>query len=553
MHDLFIIEAPGKAKQLEAILSKTGSPVRVQATKGHLYEMPKKLTPMGIDTSFREFERTLRDHELGERIRSEAKEANRVFVATDADQEGDVIAWDVVELIADIHPDPMRVRLKGMDEESVKAALDDVTPVYKKDAVPGRTRAIIDRMIGGTFSGNGVSVGRVGTALLGLVDSSPPAVERLRLVARAKDGGRPWIADCNVEGVVTGKVARQLTQVSFPSLEFKSETNAISELPAHTGDIMVRAGDRLDMSPKESSNALQKLYEAGRMSYPRSGSRGISKGTMSKVEKILRKAGYDFEGAKVAEKSETETHDAPYPIGNVAVSQDPVRQGHQEGLRTMVGRDLLKSGQSHSNQSADTRKIASFLVGEGFSKEIAAHVAGLDWRREHGPNYPGQERWPDSKVTVRRLDTALLEAAVKNGLGRPSTWANHIEGFLKRDLVDEDMRLTRKGNEWLQASPLALRDPRVSAAIEAACEKTLPGMMDNPDREPWEMLAEKIVTALPDALKAPMRQRIDMTPPQPKKDPLEPFVETVGLDEALKTYKENTYRYDGPAPTFHDD
>ncbi|MTH96696.1 DNA topoisomerase [Roseibium sp. RKSG952] len=553
MHDLFIIEAPGKAKQLEAILSKTGSPVRVQATKGHLYEMPKKLTPMGIDTLFREFERSLRDHELGERIRNEAKEANRVFVATDADQEGDVIAWDVAELIADIHPDAMRVRLKGMDEESVKAALDDVTPVYKKDAVPGRTRAIIDRMIGGTFSGNGVSVGRVGSALLGLVDKHPPAVEQLRLVARAKDGGRPWIVDCKVEGIIDAKVARQLTKVSFPALEFKSETTPTSVPPAHTGDIMVRAGDRLDMSPKESSTALQKLYEAGRMSYPRSGSRGISKGTLSKVEKILRKAGYDFDGSKVAEKSETETHDAPYPIGNVAVSQDPVRQGHQEGLRTMVGRDLLKSGQEHSNQSADTSRIGAFLVNQGFSKNVAAHIAGLDWRRECGPNYPGQQRWPESKVTTRRLDTALLEAAVKNGLGRPSTWANHIEGFIARDLVDDNMKLTQKGSEWLYSSPVALRDPRVSAAIEAACEKTLPGMMDDPEREPWELLAEKIVTALPDALKIPMRSRIDAVPPQPKKDPLAPFVETVGLDEALKTYKENTYKCDGIAPIFHDD
>lgn len=553
MHDLFIIEAPGKARQLEEILSVTGSPVRVQATKGHLYEMPKKLDPMGIDTAFREFERTLRDPELGERIRKEAKEADRVFVATDADQEGDVIAWDVAELIADIHPEPLRVRLKGMDEESIKDAIDDVTPVYKRDAVAGRTRAIVDRMIGGTFSGNGVSVGRIGTALLGMVDKTPPAIETLRLVAPSKDRGRPWIADCNVEGPIDAQVARKLIKVEFPALDFKASTKPLSEKPGHTGDIMVRAGDRLDMSPKESSDALQKLYEAGRMSYPRSGSRGMSKGTLSKVEKILRKAGYNFDSGKVAEKTADDTHDAPYPIGKVAVSQDPVRQGHQEGIRTMVGRDLLKSGQAHAQEVADSALIRKHLVRSGFSEPVAEHIAKLHWRRENGPNYPGQERWPESRVTARRQDTVLLEAAIKNGLGRPSTWASHIEGFLKRGLVDEDMRLTRKGNEWLQSSPVSLRDPRVSAAIEAACEKTLHGMMDDLDREPWELLAEKIVTSLPEELKKPMTAIIDRTPAQPKKDPLAPFAETVGLDDALEKYQENTYQFAAPAPMFDDD
>jgi DNA topoisomerase IA len=99
MPDLFVIEAPGKAKHILEILKSVGFDARVQATKGHMYSMPDRLTPVGIDSGFREFERKLREPEIGQRIRDEAANADRVFIATDADEEGDVIAWDVAELI----------------------------------------------------------------------------------------------------------------------------------------------------------------------------------------------------------------------------------------------------------------------------------------------------------------------------------------------------------------------------------------------------------------------------------------------------------------------
>ena len=72
MPDLFVIEAPGKAKHILEILKSVGLDARVQATKGHIYSMPDRLTPVGIDSGFREFERKLREPEIGQRIRDEA-------------------------------------------------------------------------------------------------------------------------------------------------------------------------------------------------------------------------------------------------------------------------------------------------------------------------------------------------------------------------------------------------------------------------------------------------------------------------------------------------
>ena len=70
-------------------------------------------------------------------------------------------------------------------------------------------------------------------------------------------------------------------------------------------------------------------------------------------------------------------------------------------------------------------------------------------------------------------------------------------------------------------------------------------MMDDPEREPWEILAEKIVTALPDQLRKPLMGSIEQEPPHPKEDPLAPFRETVGLSEILERSQERRYNF-GP-------
>lgn len=548
MPDLFVIEAPGKARHLEELLRHAGMEARVQATKGHLYEMPERLVPLGIDAGFREYARKLRDPEIGERIRREVEAAQRVYIATDADQEGDVIAWDVAELISDICPDPYRVRLRGMDPESVMESIQEATVVSKRDAVAGRTRAIVDRMIGAVFSRDGVAVGRVGTALLGLAAKEKPAVARLRLVAPAKDGGSPWVAECDVRAPIDHATACKLAEIRFPPLDAAGASTPFVRPPSNMGDVMVRAGDVLDMSPKEAERSLQRLYEAGRMSYPRAGSRGISRGALRKVAAALKKAGYPFDEGKVSDKTGNDVHDAPHPIGKVEVQRDPVRMGHEEGLRNLVARDLVRSGQTHVIETGIGSKAAKHLRSEGFAEAVCVAVGALEWRRERGPRYPGQVSWPESEVVVRRPDTVLLEHAVKAGLGRPSTWASHVDSFMGRGLVDENLKLTAKGLEWMAASPQILLDPRISAAIETACERGLKGMMDDPAREPWEILAQKIVSSLPASVREPLSAAVASEAPRPKADPLAPYRPTSGLDDIERAAEASReYRF-APAP-----
>jgi DNA topoisomerase-1 len=300
------------------------------------------------------------------------------------------------------------------------------------------------------------------------------------------------------------------------------------------------------------------------MTYPRAGSRGISKSALRKVHEVLKRSGYEFSADKVAEKKETDVHDAPHPIGKLDIQLDPTKQGFDEGLRTLVARDLVRSGQSHAVQLGVGELAGRHLATLGFSNAVCDFVAKLHWRREVGQRYPGQEAWPKSTVIERRHDTVLLELAKDHGLGRPSTWAGEvivdgvrkptgiIDKFISRKLVDENFQLTEKGKKWVAASPPLLLDPRISAYIEDACEKTLSGMMDHPEREPWEILAERIVSVLPPEIQQPLYNAIDAVPRHSKDDPTAAFRKTTTVDDIMRATREKTYDYAPAMPSLTD-
>lgn len=190
---VWIIEATGKIGCLQKVLEQMNFHPEVIATRGHFCKMPESLSSVAIDKNFHE---TLRvpDESIINRIKDSINVmiengGRDVYIATDDDAEGNVIAYDVYENIKDIIPNPCRVKLTALDKDSLQEALDNMGVVNKEDAIPGRTRAIVDRLIGAAFASQGISAGRVGSAILGIIAKDKPKPYRLNLVARAIDGG----------------------------------------------------------------------------------------------------------------------------------------------------------------------------------------------------------------------------------------------------------------------------------------------------------------------------------------------------------------------------
>lgn len=520
-NEVWIIEAPGKKRYLEETLKLLGRDAFVVFTKGHLYRFPlrekgKKSSPI-IDKNFNDFGREPLDSNILHRIREVVKLCPNVMVATDADQEGDVIAWDVASLIRDIAPNPSRIPLKGMDSDSVLEALSAKGPVKRSAAVPGRTRRIIDILIGSAYSNTGIRVGRIGTALLGMVASEQPTTNFMRLSAPSSDGRSPWIAQCPIKSPITESIAKEIVGLSLPVLD-PVETLDRTFKPQHMGEIMIEAAETLGLSPSETAKAMQASYEAGKLSYPRSSSKGISRAAAVKMKSILAKAGKRANPDLLDTKTEKDVHDSPHPLGAVNLSLDPTKMSAEEGVRLLIARGIARAGMKHKYQRAKGEIVEKFLLSKGIPIKAAKYVGSLEWTRDLGSTIPGKKRWQKSEVYKRRSDAVLLETALKHNLGKPSTWGTHVEAFLKLGLVNSDLALTERGKEWLSRSPVELLDPEFSARIEEACDYVDQDIFKVRGKTPWQASAERIVKSLPPAITDRIIGAISGIPAKPEPD-----------------------------------
>lgn len=237
MQALIIIEAHGKAQAWTRITEAIRMPSLVVATGGHLCHFPASLTPLGID--IRKGQRLDRgrvpDPEKKRNILkavASVPESCPIVIAMDNDVEGDVIAYDVVELILSHFPRRasrmVRVRPGPVTREGVRAALASATRISSRqivaDAVRGRARAVTDRWIGSTFSRMaGVPVGRVRSAVLGatlLLNRAPerlsgrPETGEITFQARSAMGGRPFIARVPLNGTENSARLRRLVALA---------------------------------------------------------------------------------------------------------------------------------------------------------------------------------------------------------------------------------------------------------------------------------------------------------------------------------------------------
>ena len=207
---LVIIEAPGKVRSLSAVLRGLGIAADVWPTRGHLCEHSGSLWPLGILPDGSEPGRVA--DELRVNVLRRMALRRTVLIATDADQEGDVIARDISDVVSDVAAQVKRIHLRALDRESVCAAFADLDRVSLDAATAGDARRIIDRLIGHSFSKSGLPVGRVFSALLRCLADSDPVIGHATLTLPAQDGGRPFVVHVPVRASARAVWEQRVTE-----------------------------------------------------------------------------------------------------------------------------------------------------------------------------------------------------------------------------------------------------------------------------------------------------------------------------------------------------
>lgn len=468
--DLFVLESPGKLRTLRASLASLGIAAEVTATLGHLYGNPPSLRPVAIargdDGVLQETQRGIARPNVMANLRRAIEAADRVFVATDDDQEGDVIAQDIAGVVQQVRPgtDVQRLRAASLGVAGVREALGRAAPLLASDAVPGTARRMADRLIGAAYTdfGAGVVVGRVQSAVLGLCQAGAARRRVATASVPAADGGRPFELTVELPAAITTE-AFAAVAATLPPAVATSVVNGPRVAPMNGGDALLVLESDLGLTIDAAADLLQAMYEAGKISYPRTGCRGVSGHGAEAIARLASVRGIlAFKREALARQSAGDgPHEAVRVLAPDVDLLKPLalRASLHDAAEAVVARRMIEAGVSGTREVAEARGLPLWARSASLTRDSFPR---LPWGRSAAT--------ADVSVRERSPEAALVAAMMAAGIGRPSTWAHHARRLVDRQLVDEQLHLTPTGAASLQAAPAALRLPAGSLAFERAIE-----------------------------------------------------------------------------------
>ena len=171
---LVIVESPSKAKTIGKFL---GGRYKVIASVGHVRDLPKSKLGIDIENDFEPQYISIRGKgDIIKELKKEAKNASKVYLATDPDREGEAISWHLAFLLG-IDPDaPCRIVFNEITERAIKEAIKNPRPIDLSLVDAQQARRVLDRLVGYQISPllwrkvrRGLSAGRVQSAALKII------------------------------------------------------------------------------------------------------------------------------------------------------------------------------------------------------------------------------------------------------------------------------------------------------------------------------------------------------------------------------------------------
>ncbi len=525
---LVIVESPTKVKTIKKFL---GSSYEVMASGGHVRDLPK--SQMGFDPQ-QDYEPkyiTIRGKgDVVAALRKEAKKADKVYLATDPDREGEAISWHLAQALKAEPKKLSRITFNEITKGAVKEALKHPRSIDEDMVDAQQTRRILDRMVGYRISPllwkkvkRGLSAGRVQSVALRIVADREDEInsfipeEYWSLEASLKADGekKPIIAK------FTGKdkkmvlhtekdvqrIIDELHDETFKVKDVKKSTRSRkAPLPFTTSTLQQEASRQLNFSTQKTMRIAQQLYEGldlpgegtvGLITYLRTDSTRISDEADAAARKYIAStygANYVQENQK-AGKAGQKIQDAHEAIRPSDINREPVR------VKEVLSRDqfrlyqliwkrftasrmqdasfeqtsvVIAAGEYRFGVSASRKLFDGFLsvYSDGEDEEKGNTLRG---QLEKGATLHLNELDPKQHFTqppAHYTEASLVRTLEELGIGRPSTYAPTITTLLgRRYLLKEQKNLyvTELGeavNQIMKTSFPTIVDVKFTANLE---------------------------------------------------------------------------------------
>lgn len=487
--NLIIVESPTKAKTLSKFL---GSDYSVEATMGHIMDLPKSELGIDVKKKFKpEYQPVLKTQAAVDKIKKFAKKANKIYLATDPDREGEAISFHVKQIISS-DGKIKRIVFHEITKEAVEEALANPREIDKNLVSAQVARRVLDRLVGYKLSPllwrkvrRGLSAGRVQSVAVRLI------VEREREIEKFKPK-EYWDISCEVKskgkkdqvfvikfvGTKDKKIEVKETQEARKIVEHLKKADYLVENvnkrevrknphPPFTTSTMTQAGARIfGWSAKKTMAIAQRLYEKGLITYHRTDSTAIALTALTKVRTQIKESyGEKYlpdkpRVYKVTSRLAQEAHEAIRPT-NLSVLGDSVRSkkyGHDaQILYDLVWRRFVACQMSSSLYDETIIDVLA-KNSETYLLRAWGQVIKFDGWRKVIPSKKDDEapidlppvnaKDPLSLVKVDSLqkftepparfnEASLIKTLEALGIGRPSTYAPTISTILFRNYVEK--------------------------------------------------------------------------------------------------------------------
>ncbi len=472
--DLIIVESPTKAKTISKFLGKG---FKIESSFGHIRDLPKSnRKAIDIKEGFvPHYEIAKGKEKVVSEIKSLAKKADQVFLATDPDREGEAIAWHIKETCG--LKDPKRIAFHEITEHAIKDALAHPRTIDQNLRKAQEARRVLDRLVGYDLSGliwkkvrYGLSAGRVQSPALRII------MEREREI-RAFVPEKYWVITaatttpskgslvltCEEEPKTEAEAERIMAagrKGSWQVMDIKqTETKRSPRAPFTTSTLQQTASSRLGYSPSRTMSIAQKLYEQGLITYMRTDSVTVSAEALPLIYRTIeQRYGKEYllpRAYKTKSKSAQEAHEAIRPTSfanqSAGSSEDQKRLYRLIWERTvssqMADARILKTKVTANIDTTGTipdfAVIGSMTVFPGW---LAADTGARGEETEipkiqNGEKLTLNDIQSEGKQTEppgRYTEAGLVKELEKREIGRPSTYASIIRTIEERGYVTKE-------------------------------------------------------------------------------------------------------------------
>ena len=475
--NLVIVESPAKAKTIEKFL---GSDYQVESSYGHIADLPSKEIGVDVENGFKpKYEVSSDKKALVSKLKTLAKNADMVWLASDEDREGEAISWHLAEELKLKKEKTKRIVFHEITKTAILKAIDKPREIDYNLVNAQQARRVLDRLVGYELSPvlwrkvkGGLSAGRVQSVSVRLIVEREREIQNFTAVATysvlaefTNEAGKTLKAKLP-KNFNTKKEAEDFLKQNIGSiykvadLETKP-TKKSPTAPFTTSTLQQEAARKLYLPVGITMQLAQRLYEAGLITYMRTDSVNLSKEAMDAAQaEIIKSYGKEFSNPRTfANKSKgaQEAHEAIRPtdmsLHTVNIDRDQAR------LYDLIWKRTLASQMSDAKLERTNVKIEANNHGEIFTASgevllfegfLKVYLEGHDDEEEEQegllPALKVNEKLQNNFITAterysraaaRYTEASLVKKLEELGIGRPSTYAPTISTIINRNYVEK--------------------------------------------------------------------------------------------------------------------